>query len=677
MEKRKNIKGFAENKIEKLSQQIEANKKEKQKLNNLTFAEITDYLGLEKIFNNKHINEKKDFNNDDYDKKLLNFLKFIIKNKYIDDKYSEYTHNLSSSIISQGDIEFIKKVQNGTNDFYYDIENVEEVIKRLKREDFKTSSVINKSILENLDKVQDTIKRNNLFTTIINSANNSWKYVVDFFAECNDENVINLVKFLIKDFTLCEKIINSNLTERKKHIIINAILNLDDKISNYNFNNCLTSYLEGQKNITLLLKDLNLEKVILTFDSLQPKFSYLTNELCLKEQMEHIIENNLYKLTLNNLEFLLEFISEFDDTLFISNTFYYISSKYNKVSEYIEQNMNEFVSNILLNDVIVNSKENSIFAYKLIVNNNIDIENKIKLIVKFDIDVKDISLVDDELIEKILEFNRMTPSWGNLQCVYNKKGIPEVCLNYITNNLDKIEQIEMSDENKEFILSLLNSDYFEESDYKCLANKITNQLVLKEVNTEDNKIILIRLGKFDYDSSAFNSLKEFPNTLNAYLNYFGAKIEQDFTTFFTTDITNECLNGILLSKEIKNTLKQKLIIQFAKKIKIAGFEQEYAELFINNKFKLNNNILFQFTDCNVDKYSLIVLTEFDYSEPNVTTAIKRLLSSCNNSFEELFNNKREFKIANTDTNNLWIHKIEGFNILKVSRYGKNITLKAV
>lgn len=672
-----NIKGFAENKIEKLSQQIEANKKEKQKLNNLTFAELTDYLGLEKIFNNKHIDEKKDFNNDDYDKNLLNFLKFIIKNKYIDDKFSEYTHNLSSSIISQGDIEFIKKVQNGTNDFYYDIENVEEVIKRLKREDFKTSSVINKSILDNLDKVQDSIKRNNLFVTIINSANNSWKYVVDFFAEGNDENVVNLVKFLIKDFTLCEKIINSNLTERKKHIIINAILNLDNNISNYNSNNCLTSYLEGQKNITLLLKDLNLGKVILTLDSLQPKFLYLTNDLCLKEQIEHIIENNLYKLTLNNLEFSLEFISEFDNTLFTSNTFDYISSKYDKVAEYINQNMNEFVSNILLNDIIVNSKENSLFAHKLVVNNNIDIENKIKLIVKFDIEVKDISLVDDELFEKILKFNRMTPSWENLQCVYNKKGIPEVFLNYIINNLDKIEQIEMSDENKEFILDLLNSDYFEESDYKCLANKITNQLVLKEINTEDNKIILIRLGKFIYDPSAFNCLKDSPNTLNAYLNYFGAKIEQDFTTFFTTDITTECINGILLSKEIKNTLKQKLIIQFAKKIKIAGFEQEYAELFINNKFKLNNNILFQFTDCNVDKYSLIALTEFDYSEPNVTTDIKRLLSSCNNSFEELFNNKKEFKIANTVTNNLWIHKIEGFNILKVSRYGQNITLKAI
>lgn len=342
-QREQNIKGITENKIEKLLQQIESNKKEKQRINNLTFAELTDCVGLEKIFNNKHIDEKKNFSNDDYDKKLLNFLKFIIKNKYVDDKYSEYTHNLSSSIISQGDIEFIKKVQNGTNDFYYGIENVEEVIKRLKREDFKTSSVINKSILQNLDKVRDTIKRNNLLAAIINSDKNSWKYVVDFFAECNDEDIVNLVKFLIKDFMLCEKIINSNLTERKKHIIINAILNLDDNIGNYNSNNYLSSYLEEQKNITLLLKDLNFEKVILTFDSLKPKFSYLTNELCLKVQMEYLIKNNLYKLTLHNLEFLLKFTSDFDNTLFTSDTFDYISSKNDKVSEYINQNLNEFV----------------------------------------------------------------------------------------------------------------------------------------------------------------------------------------------------------------------------------------------------------------------------------------------------------------------------------------------
>lgn len=676
-QREQNIKGITENKIEKLLQQIESNKKEKQRINNLTFAELTDCVGLEKIFNNKHIDENKDFNNDDYDKKLLNFLKFIIKNKYVDDKYSEYTHNLSSSIISQGDIEFIKKVQNGTNDFYYGIENVEEVIKRLKREDFKASSAINKTILQNLDKIKDSTKRSNLFKTLTSSSNNSWGYVVDSFTECEDEDISNLVKFLIEDVTICQKVINSNLPERKKYNIINTIVRLDVNIKNYNLDNCLTSYLEEQQNIALLLTNLDLEKIYDIFDSLQPKFLYLTNELCTKEQIDYIVTNNLYKLTFNNLEFLLEFTSEFDNTLFTSDTFDYISSKNDKVSEYINQNMNEFVSNILLNDAIVNSKENSIFAHKLIENANIDIENKIKLIVKFDIEVKDISLIDDELFEKILEFNRMIPSWRNLQCVYNKKDIPEVFLNYIINNLGKIEQIKIDDDNKKFILDLMNSDYFDAHNYKCLANKIDNQLVLSEINSENNKIILIQLGKFDYDSSVFNSLKEFPSALNAYLNCFGVKIEQDFTNFFTTDITTECLNGILLSKDIKNTLKQKLITQFSKKIKIVGFEQEYAELFIINKFKLNNTILFQFTDCNVDKYSLIALTEFDYSDTNATTNIKRLLSSCDNLFEELFNNKKEFKIENTSINNLWIHKIEGFNILKVTRYGKNITLKAV
>ena len=271
----------------------------------------------------------------------------------------------------------------------------------------------------------------------------------------------------------------------------------------------------------------------------------------------------------------------------------------------------------------------------------------------------------------------MTPSWKNLQYIYNKKGILEVLLNYILNNLDKIEQIEMSEKNKNFILSLLNSDYYEESVYKCLVNKISNQLILKEINNEENRIILIELGKFDYDSSAFNILQEFPNSLNAYLNHFESKIEENFTTFFTSDITTECINNILLSKVVKNTLKQKLITQFSKKIKITGFECEYAELFIDNKFKLNNHILFQFTESNVDKYSLISLTEFDYSEINIITKIKKLLSSCNDSFVELFNNGKEFKISNTNENNLWIHKIEQLNIFKISRYGKNITLKAI
>ena len=67
----------------------------------MPYEDLVERLGIQKVFNNDHINENKDFSDNVNDAKFLNFLKFAIKNKYLDDRYSEYTHNLSSSIISQ------------------------------------------------------------------------------------------------------------------------------------------------------------------------------------------------------------------------------------------------------------------------------------------------------------------------------------------------------------------------------------------------------------------------------------------------------------------------------------------------------------------------------------------------------------------------------------------------
>lgn len=103
-----NIKLKSEKKIQEAKLRLEELNKQKQFIYNFSYEEIVDKLGIERVFNNEKITEDKDFSKSAEDIRLLNFLKFIIKNKYIDDKYSEYTHNLNSSIISQSDIEFIK-----------------------------------------------------------------------------------------------------------------------------------------------------------------------------------------------------------------------------------------------------------------------------------------------------------------------------------------------------------------------------------------------------------------------------------------------------------------------------------------------------------------------------------------------------------------------------------------
>lgn len=674
-QREQNIRDNSENKIEELLRFIELNQKEKQNINSLTFEELVDKIGIEKIFNNKHINEKRDFNQTQADQKLLNFCKFIIKNKYIDDRYSEYTHNLSSSIISQGDIEFIKKIQSGTNDFNYKIENLDEVLKRLKVDDFKDASIINKVILQNIGTIKDTHKKE-LINTLSSSNNNSWEYIAKFCMESNDSEIINLINYLVTDYNLCKKAINAPLIENKKDIIINTIIKKGDNISNYNLDGCLTNYISNKQDLNRLITGLSESEVINLLESLKPKILHLSDKLCPKQLIKFIISKNFYQINIENLTYALRFKQKYNVDFMLKN-YQYIEKTSIEIFEYIKQNLNDYITNILLKTEVVNTEENSKTVCDFLYKKDVDIDNKRKLIYKFRINIQDLEGIDDELLEPILEFNRMIPSWDNILAVYNKLGLQSTLLDYILKNINGITQIEVNKINKALIYELLNSSQFDEMTYKSLANKINNKLSITEINNDDNLAILIQLDKFDYNSTDFSILKDYPKALNEYLSYFANSINNEITTFFAADISVEILNNILLSENVPIDLKQKVVMQFSKKIRIIGFEQQYAELFITKKLRITEDILFQFINYEVDKYSLISLTEFNYASSDTIQKIKDFLCTCNEAFTDLFKNNQEFKIANTEKNKEWISNVLPFNILKYSKRKEQITLKSI
>lgn len=674
LKREKNIKLKTENKLQDIKIRIENLNKEKQIIYSLPYEDLVERLGIQKVFNNDHINENKDFSDNVDDAKFLNFLKFAIKNKYLDDRYSEYTHNLSSSIISQADIEFIKNVQNGNSDFAYQIENIKEVFDRLKKEDFNYCSVINKTVLKNIHLLSNKSKKQNLLNTLSSCQEDSFTFIIEFFAMEENEEIIKLAGHLKNDLMLASNVIKSNLTDQKKDVIINTLFKSVNNINLINNEQCITTYMSTKKDIGDILKDLSIEEIKNLFEAINPSFKNLNKDLTTNEVMKLIIESRYYEININNLLYVLKVDNDSCGDL-MSNVMKFVEID-KGLKNYIEDNLNIFINNILINDKVINSKENSLFATSLLMNSSVEADKKMLLIQKYDILIEEADKVDISLLACLILNNKIKPTWSNLQFSFERLEDKSILINFIQINIENVSSISVDENTSDLILYLLNN--IEENNVlSLLATKILGALKLTDITSLNNAVTLLKFKKIDFLVTDFKNLLENNDLLIEYLCCFEDEISKHITTFFTNELTTDKINTILLNDKIPETLKQKIIIQFYNKLKIDGFEVEYANLFINHKFTINEMILFQFTNVekNIDKFSLVGLVNFDYTNQNTLLQIKEFLKSCGETFKALFESKKEFKMDNTDENINTLLKLQKARILTYSKYKDKLTIK--
>ncbi len=512
------------------------------------------------------------------------------------------------------------------------------MVARLKKEDFTDISIVNKCILKNIHLINDSDKKANLIKTLSSRNEECLKLLLTFFATENDDEIIQLLTILKSDINLAEKILKSNLTDDKKDLIVNTLLNVQNT-KDININSCLAKYFSNKSDIKSLLQNFNLEKIKNIFSTIKPKFSQLTNKLIDNEIIDLIIENNYYEINIENLFFVLRLEGE-DCNKVLKNAQQYIEMK-DLLKDYISSNLNEYISNILLNDRVLNLKENSLLATSLILNPVIDSKCKVFLIEKFDMNIENVSLLDRSLLQSIVLNNKIEPTWFNIQFVFENLEDKNILLEFIQNNHEAMSNISISSDNKELLLYLVNNINDEEI-LKCLLGKIATPFNLKDVTNTKKALIVLNANKITFCETDFNILVKNNDLLVEYLCHFEKQIIQNMMSFFTGDICSETLNVILLNNLISVALKQKIIIQFSNKVKIVGFEKEYADLLKNNNIYIKQDILFQFvkTGDEIDKFPLICLTEFNYSDPNTLIQIKDLLKIFMERFANFFEKKK-------------------------------------
>lgn len=138
-------------------------------------------------------------------------------------------------------------------------------------------------------------------------------------------------------------------------------------------------------------------------------------------------------------------------------------------------------------------------------------------------------------------------------------------------------------------------------------------------------------------------------------------------------MTSSQIDNILLSNLKYNSLKQRIITYYYNKINITDNEMRYANLITENKFAINETILFQFNNCRDHILNLIYLTEFANFDNNTLENVKHMLSIYDSKFANLEN--ESFDIHYSEENINCLKKLKQMKILDFDSTKERILIK--
>ena len=341
---------------------------------------LNDELELCQLLNDSELMKKINFG------KYDSLIKYLLLNGYIDETYNIFINIFHEGPLSQIDEIFLFNAKNKINqDWNYYIENPLIVCKRLNINDLKNSKIDNIFIIDTLLKNGISQKSDIVIKNIINSENYS-NIVKEFF--CN-KKLKNKKLFILE---LCKKDhytwmkIKKGITDENLLISIVQfiLLYVDSKIIHQlEEYNDIVSYIE--RNNILLDCELDIIKNLI-----QP-YKYVNISTVNQDTQKFLIENNIYKINIININTVLKYLKHTDQEIQQHN--YETIQNEPNVKTYIEENITEYLNEVLLKLEIQNDSTDLII--KLLNNKEIDIELKLKIIDKEKFELQDISVIEN------------------------------------------------------------------------------------------------------------------------------------------------------------------------------------------------------------------------------------------------------------------------------------------
>lgn len=556
----------------KLNNKAESNNKKIKELKNKSdnikdkyMKDIINRKNEEEIFSacyENQIGEKREFK-EIKGSIYFSLIKYLIRNGYINENYSDYMTYFYPNSLTYSDKAFLLSLANReAKEYSHKLIKCKLILSRLRTSDFLEEEILNYDLLSYLLKNSSEYKEQlEKFITNIKDNNNIYFVSTMFDREINENDKILFVKeFNSECCGACDWIINEEKFNQKikreyiqKTILYstgndidkNNSLSIvdDDIIINYS----ITDYI-NQDDEFLNMEAKNVEAVIKKLNLIKVKMKYIDYDKSNKELFGKAYINELYEINYNMIGHILEKIYNIprsDD--YKEKNYSLIMSKENEpLAIYVNknnENMNKYIRVILDEHPKQITDE---LEYALIILNNTELDNNLRnkyiQLLKTNIGkLKDVN--DIELWRALIEKDIVDMTDGNLLDYYfeKEKQMDNTLIGFINNFKN----------NFELETDSINKKYGKDADSKLFVSIVK----CNEIN--DDKYVEL-LKKFNRCYEAFSILNIDKNKISILIELQIIRMNADTLTFMRNNYEDSIMEYIVINidKYLNETLSE-------------------------------------------------------------------------------------------------------------------------
>lgn len=568
----------------------------------------------------------------------FDLLKYLIRNGYIDETYSDYMTYFYENSLSRIDKNFLRSITDKkAKEYTYKLKNPKLVVSRLRLVDFDQEETLNFNLftyllqtsrIDYVERLIDQLKSTKNFKFIgayfdttselpayIKHLNMRWSEV--FFTSLNEQS-------------LSEKQI-------RRYSICSIYYSDDDIIELVNKDNCLCDYISNTWDY-LAIDNPNIDRLIHCFTLLGVSFIGFNYAEINKDLFYAIYEESLYEINAKNLQLIqreILGITNEEDIFHKNYTLLYLHPD-SAITQYVNQNINEYFDVVLqISDRTIRDDENVVVA--VLNNTDLSIEHKQSYISALRTTITSIKeIVDYSLWSSLLDADVVQYSECNIMDCFNAVKLNESVISYINRcdiDLDFSKVGFDSNTREKLFSSVIVCDSIENSKYEQVLVSLNFHYNNFGIENISNDKITILIDK--------NIIRMTPNNLE----FMRENYPDQNSHFVRKNIEKyvEIMDDALFSREelldilswdISNELKIRLLELSDGEISIIG--KNYSSVvclhILNNNFMESDlpNLFSSFEQWDNSVQAKI----FDYAVSNIVS----IIDDSNSVSEKLKNN---------------------------------------
>ena len=391
---------------------------------NVAFLDDSKYVSLlddgHSIQGKFDYKDFKDFvENKDVFAQQVELIEDLLSFDYINENYMEYVSLFHSGTLGPNDNRFLIDVlRHKHNDYGYKLEKAYGVVDKMGASLFiETSAWWNFDLVDAMLSGAATREKIDNMVACLSDTDEHLRFINEYIKHGGQQNrfveeLCNKYTNIWRDLKVASYIISIDKERWIELIIRNTtpehIVKIIDKNEPAIAN--MSSYFH--------IQNIPIEHLYSVASVLEVKFTSINLDE-LEENKEFIVNNELYAITPEMLRCVLS-VKDNDKYFEMANYTYLRNSGKNKILEYVEKNLNEYVQNVLLASP-TNVLEKAVHESALLASNDLAIELKERLIKQgmgkwdsvnqWDVQTKEIQLM-------LYKYNRIKVTWENILYLY-------------------------------------------------------------------------------------------------------------------------------------------------------------------------------------------------------------------------------------------------------------------